>query len=73
MYPRASGNGITANALMYEICKMAGLYDIGLKIHGSRNVRNAGERRSGARFDEWLMQMGLWARQLGPLCFACFA
>ncbi|KAI3427984.1 hypothetical protein D9Q98_006373 [Chlorella vulgaris] len=41
MYPRASGNGITANALMYEICKMAGLYDIGLKIHGSRNVRNA--------------------------------
>ncbi|EFN58153.1 hypothetical protein CHLNCDRAFT_141951 [Chlorella variabilis] len=41
MYPKASGNGIKANALMYEICKMAGLYDIGIKVHGSRNVRNA--------------------------------
>jgi hypothetical protein len=46
MYPKASGNGIMANNLMYEICKMAGLHDIGIKVHGSRNVRNAGERRS---------------------------
>jgi len=44
MYPKASGNGITANPLMYEIAKMAGIHDIGIKVHGSRNVRNAGER-----------------------------
>lgn len=41
LYPKASGCGITANNLMREICKMAGIHDIGIKVHGSRNVRNA--------------------------------
>ncbi|KAL4443425.1 hypothetical protein ABPG75_011162 [Micractinium tetrahymenae] len=41
LYPKASGRGITANTLMREICKMAGIHDIGVKVHGSRNVRNA--------------------------------
>lgn len=44
MYPKASGNGITANPLMLEICKMAGIHDVGIKVHGSRNVRNAGKQ-----------------------------
>lgn len=44
LYPKASGCGITANNLMREICKMAGIHDIGIKVHGSRNVRNAGAR-----------------------------
>lgn len=42
MYPKASGTGIVANALMHEICKMAGIHDVGIKVHGSRNARNAG-------------------------------
>lgn len=41
LYPKASGNGIMANALLREICKMAGIHDVGIKQHGSRNVRNA--------------------------------
>lgn len=45
MYPKASGTGIMASSLMREILKMAGLHDCGLKLHGSRNVRNAGESR----------------------------
>ncbi|KAI7844101.1 hypothetical protein COHA_002241 [Chlorella ohadii] len=41
MYPKSSGTGIMANSLMREICKMAGIHDVGIKLHGSRNVRNA--------------------------------
>ena len=49
MYPKAGGCGITASPLMHEIAKMAGIHDVGIKVHGSRNVRNAGEwgRQSG--------------------------
>jgi hypothetical protein len=43
MYPKAGGCGITASPLMHEIAKMAGIHDVGIKVHGSRNVRNAGE------------------------------
>lgn len=48
MYPKASGTGIVANPLMHEICKMAGIHDVGIKVHGSRNVRNAGAARHWA-------------------------
>ena len=41
MYPKGAGRGIVASALVRDICKMAGIYDIGVKIHGSRNPRNA--------------------------------
>ena len=41
MYPRSSGRGISANNLLFDICKMAGIHDIGIKVHGSRNARNA--------------------------------
>jgi small subunit ribosomal protein S5 len=43
MYPKAAGQGITANNAVYEICKMAGIYDIGVKVYGSRNPRNTSE------------------------------
>ena len=40
MYPKASGRGIVASTLVADICKLAGIHDIGVKIHGSRNPRN---------------------------------
>lgn len=40
MYPKASGRGIVASTLVTDICKLAGIHDIGVKIHGSRNPRN---------------------------------
>ena len=42
MYPKAAGNGIVANPLVRDICKMAGIHDAGIKVHGSRNPRNTG-------------------------------
>jgi ribosomal protein S5 len=43
MYPKAAGNGIVANDMITEVCKMAGIHDIGVKVHGARNPRNTGE------------------------------
>jgi len=40
MYPKSSGRGIVASNLVSDICKLAGIHDIGVKIHGSRNPRN---------------------------------
>ncbi|GAB4820312.1 hypothetical protein N2152v2_007358 [Parachlorella kessleri] len=40
MYPKAAGRGIVASGLIYDICKMAGLHDIGVKVYGSRNTRS---------------------------------
>lgn len=45
MYPKSAGNGIVASTLVSEICKMAGIHDIGVKVHGSRNPRNTGKER----------------------------
>ncbi len=42
MYPKAAGNGIVASDLIYDICKMAGLHDVGVKVFGSRNPRSTG-------------------------------
>lgn len=41
VYPKAAGTGIVASEMIAGICKMAGIHDIGVKIHGSRNRRNA--------------------------------
>jgi len=40
MYPRASNRGIMASDLLRSVCLLAGLKDLGIKIQGSRNVRN---------------------------------
>lgn len=40
MYPKSSGSGCKASDLMTDICHLAGIKDIGIKIHGSRNLRN---------------------------------
>eukprot|EP00887_Chlorella_sp_A99_P006150 scaffold22.g6150.t1 len=40
MYPKAAGQGIVASPMLYDLCKMAGIHDIGIKCHGSRNARN---------------------------------
>lgn len=40
MYPKSSGRGIVASTLVSDICKMAGVHDVGVKVHGSRNPRN---------------------------------
>jgi small subunit ribosomal protein S5 len=40
MYPKSSGRGIVASSLVSDICKLAGIHDIGVKIHGSRNPRS---------------------------------
>lgn len=44
---------------MLQICKMAGIHDIGLKLHGSRNVRNAGEAR-GVQWEPWQRPTNAW-------------
>ena len=41
MYPLASGSGIRANDLLGTIANLAGICDIGIKTHGSRNARNS--------------------------------
>lgn len=40
MYPKSSGRGIIANPMLASICQLAGIYDIGIKVHGSRNPQN---------------------------------
>ena len=40
MYPKSSGRGIVANPMLASICGLAGIYDIGIKVHGSRNPQN---------------------------------
>ena len=40
MYPKSSGRGIKANPMLASICQLAGIYDIGIKVHGSRNPQN---------------------------------
>lgn len=40
MYPKSSGTGIVASTMVRDILKMAGLHDVGVKVHGSRNPRN---------------------------------
>jgi small subunit ribosomal protein S5 len=40
MYPKSSGRGVVASALVADICRMAGIHDVGAKVHGSRNPRN---------------------------------
>lgn len=40
MYPKAAGQGMVASSLVADICKLAGIFDIGVKVHGSRNPRN---------------------------------
>lgn len=40
MYPRGSGSGNRTSNLLSDICQLAGIYDVGIKIHGSRNLRN---------------------------------
>ncbi|KAK9816545.1 hypothetical protein WJX72_001780 [[Myrmecia] bisecta] len=40
LYPRRIGEGLMANELISEMCRLAGLRDIGIKVHGSRNRRN---------------------------------
>lgn len=40
MYPRSSGRGAIASNLISDICRLAGIADIGVKVHGTRNVRN---------------------------------
>ncbi|KAL6781316.1 MRPS5 [Auxenochlorella protothecoides x Auxenochlorella symbiontica] len=41
VYPKSAGSGIIASEMIGGICKMAGIHDIGVKVHGSRNRRNA--------------------------------
>ena len=41
VYPKAAGTGIVASDMITGICKLAGIHDLGVKIHGSRNRRNA--------------------------------
>lgn len=41
MYPRASARGIKASNLMNSLCRLAGVKDVGIKIQGSRNLRNS--------------------------------
>jgi hypothetical protein len=43
MYPKSSGTGIVASTMVRDILKMAGLHDVGVKVHGSRNPGNTGE------------------------------
>jgi len=40
MYPKSSGRGIVANPMLAGVCQLAGIYDIGVKVHGSRNPQN---------------------------------
>lgn len=40
MYPKAAGRGTVASSLVTHICKLAGIHDVGVKVHGSRNPRN---------------------------------
>ena len=40
MYPKSSGRGIVANPMLAGVCHLAGIYDIGVKVHGSRNPQN---------------------------------
>ncbi len=40
MYPKSSGRGIIANPMLAGVCQLAGIYDIGVKVHGSRNPQN---------------------------------
>ena len=40
MYPKSSGRGIVANPMLADVCQLAGIYDIGVKVHGSRNPQN---------------------------------
>lgn len=41
VYPKGQGHGLKASYLMYDICRLAGIRDIGIKVHGSRNPRNS--------------------------------
>ncbi|KAK9837101.1 hypothetical protein WJX81_002759 [Elliptochloris bilobata] len=40
-WPLASGSGIRASKVMSGIARLAGLSDVGIKVHGSRCIRNA--------------------------------
>lgn len=40
MYPKSSGRGIVANPMLAGVCQLAGIYDVGVKVHGSRNPQN---------------------------------
>ena len=40
VYPKAAGRGVVASGLVRDIVKMAGIHDVGVKVHGSRNPRN---------------------------------
>ncbi|KAI8106590.1 hypothetical protein M9435_001132 [Picochlorum sp. BPE23] len=40
MYPKSSGRGIVANPMLAGICRLAGIHDVGIKVHGSRNPQN---------------------------------
>ncbi|KAK9800317.1 hypothetical protein WJX73_000972 [Symbiochloris irregularis] len=39
-YPRSSGSGIMAAPMLSAICDLAGIRDIGVKVHGTRNAIN---------------------------------
>jgi small subunit ribosomal protein S5 len=41
MWPQTSGAGITAHPTMMAVAKLAGIQDLGIKLYGSRNIRNA--------------------------------
>lgn len=41
MYPLSSCRGLRCSDLMASICQLAGIKDIGIKIQGSRNLRNS--------------------------------
>ena len=61
MYPKAAGRGIVASSMLFDICKMAGIHDIGIKCHGSRNARNTGAR---GRTADWGARPGMrWGEQ----------
>ena len=40
MYPKSSGRGIVANPMLAGVCQLAGIFDVGVKVHGSRNPQN---------------------------------
>ncbi|KAK9820753.1 hypothetical protein WJX74_011094 [Apatococcus lobatus] len=40
IYPKSAGTGVAANPMVTNICHLAGLQDVGVKVHGSRNPSN---------------------------------
>jgi ribosomal protein S5 len=52
VWPRELGFGVTANPVVTELCDLAGLHDVTVKVSGNRkNIRNLVQVRQLAAFD----------------------